>query len=100
MWPEQATTRSAAQVPRPIAPTPPPNTCADPSKAVQNPSKACLGYETARPVTLKASRTGLTSDAQPAPVPSHACLTLCQNMVTLERTMDLLMISGERAMPR
>ena len=38
MRPEQTTTRPAAQVSHAIAPTPPPNTCADPSRAVQNPS--------------------------------------------------------------
>lgn len=38
----------------------------DPSRAVQNPSGVCQGYETATASTLTASRIGLASDAHPA----------------------------------
>lgn len=58
---------------------------ADPSKAVQNPSGVCQGYETARASTLRASRIGRASDAHPAAIPYHACLTFRQSMVKVDR---------------
>ena len=64
-----------------IAPAAPHNTRTDPSKAVQNPSGVCQGYETAMAFTLTASSTGQTPDAHPKWVWSDAILGFRQSVV-------------------
>lgn len=64
-----------------IAPAPPRNTSDDPSKAVQNPSEVCQGYETARASTLTASSTGQTSDGPPQGPLRSALPVLRQSVV-------------------